>query len=140
MAICRGRVTALSDEMTSGAATIIGAETGVSIGGVSNHGEDGGESTDGEGGQRSNDGKPAGGAGEGATETAFNGGATREERGATESESGWVELVNGTARRGMKGGAVVSLSESESDASRTKCSGAGGDRVRFLESRLDSLE
>ena len=127
--------------MISEAATTIGAETGVSIGGVSDHTGDGGsESTDGEGGQRSSDGKTAGVAGEGATETAFNGGAIRAERGATESESGWVELVSGTARRGTKGGAVVSLSESESDASRTKCSGVGGDRVRFLESRLDSLE
>ena len=127
--------------MISGAATTIGAETGTSIGGVSDHAGDGGyESTEGEGGQRSSDGKTAGVAGEGATETAFKVGATRAGRGATESENGCVELVWGTARRGMKGGAVVSLSESESDASRAKGSSAGGDRVRFLESRLDSLE
>ena len=41
---------------------------------------------------------------------------------------------------GMKGGAVVSLSVSESVSKRVKGSGAGGDRVHFRESKLASLE
>ena len=68
-------------------------QTGSSLGGTWDSSTDqvgdvGAESMEaGEGGAMSSDGKFAGVAGEGATETAFNGGATRAGRDATVAES-----------------------------------------------------
>lgn len=96
----------------------------------------------GEGAVGSWNGKSGSAAVGGATGVGFKRGADRLRRGAggVGAERAVVEIVEGIPRADKKGGAVVSLSESESDVRGAKGAKLGGERVRFRESKLVSLE